>query len=89
MTKKVANDSVAKGDRVVIVLLEGSKNAQANHIKNRIKAIAGLTVTQALTLWPWLYMSSMDRTMMSSPQSQQQAVVHNTSDVLRHMRTVT
>ena len=33
MVKKVANDSVAKGDRVVIVLLEGRKNAQANHIK--------------------------------------------------------
>ena len=59
MIKKVANDSVANGDRVVIVLLEGRKNAQANHIKNRIKAIAGLTVTQALILWPWLHMSLM------------------------------
>ena len=47
--KVVANDSMAKGDRVVIVLLEGSKNAQVNHIKNRIKAVAGLTVTQALS----------------------------------------
>ena len=33
---------------MVIVLLEGCKNAQASYIKNRIKAIAGLTVTQAL-----------------------------------------
>ena len=39
---------MAKGDRVVIVLLEGSKNAKVNHIQNRIKAVAGLTVTQAL-----------------------------------------
>ena len=46
--KKVANESMAKGDRVVIVLLEGSKNAKVNHIQNRIKAVAGLTVTQAL-----------------------------------------
>ena len=46
--KKVANESMAKGDRVVIVLLEGSKNAKVNHIQNRIKAVAGLMVTQAL-----------------------------------------
>jgi len=46
--KTVVKDSVAKGDHVVIVLLEGSKNAQVSYIKNRIKAVAGLTVTQAL-----------------------------------------
>ena len=51
--KTVVKDSVAKGDHVVIVLLEGSKNAQVSYIKNRIKAVAGLEIW--VTLMNFLY----------------------------------